>query len=310
MPITVSQTHDWRRWIRQTKDESVGARIMERASQEHAERERGDSLRLSSSGYCVRRMAYQHINFKAGKEVFPSEILQGRRVLVFHLGDLVEMSIKDWLLKEKGRILDLKTVERDRVSIVVDGVTIGGHPDALYQEDDGSLSVLDIKSIAAQGFDRVDEEGPSYENVCQIMSYMKALGLKRGRTLHYDKNASHIVCWTFNYSTDLMMEIEDRFRKVIHADPDRLPLPEYDALPEREWVRGIKQLGHALDGEADPDGKIIQERKQNGYWRLTGRQVLGFPCSYCPFKVSCYGELEVEVKDDNPVFYVPERGVA
>ena len=138
---------------------------------------------------------------------------------------------------------------------------------------------------------------------------MKALSLQKCRFVFENKNTSHLSEWMVEFSPELWQEIEARFASVLRSSPQNLPDREYASEPEREWVRGIKNLigiSNGPDGtELDSQGKAILERKQNGYWRATGRAILGFPCSYCPMKRPCWGEdIEETVIEDKPIWYV------
>jgi len=196
----------------------------------------------------------------------------------------------------------------------VDGKTyeIPGHLDGLVQEPGKEMMLVnqEIKSINTLGFDRLDREGPDYGYVCQAHGYMKALGLKRTRILYMNKNTSHLDEWVIEYSEELMQDIEQRFAEVIRATADNLPLREYAAEDEMEFVRGNKNLigGVTLheDGtEYDSKGLRIVKRNRQGYWRATGRKELGFPCNYCPLKKACWGDtLTEDLTGDKPTWYV------
>lgn len=310
MSIIASAKSDWRGWIGQFLEapDALTEDILQLVKKRAEEDDLGDSIRLSGSGSCARKLAYQHLNFVARKNglsnIYEPEPANPRMFLVFQMGDLVEAALKDWLRKSKS--LFMPTGKDDTVLCSVDGVSIPGHPDGIFQEPDGTLSVVDFKSISSIGFDAVEEEGPRYDNVCQVTAYMNALGLHQGRLLYYSKNTSHLISWRFTYSLQLWQQIEKRFRSAMKATPDTLPDREYAPTEETEWVRGTKQLGLKLPGDLDGDGMRITERKTSGYWRSTGREILTFPCSYCAFKKDCYGKDRVvmELDGDKPVFVV------
>jgi len=310
---------DFRSLLTQYRFPALSASVQKQAATVAEAREIGNPLRLSASGSCARRLAYQRINFETPSGVpKPCEVepLNPRALMVFHLGDMVETSLKAWI-RDAGSLFMPLAPPADRVSISVCGVEIPGHPDGLYQESDGTYSVVSIKSINTLGFDRVERDGPPYEHICQETAYMAALGVWRARFLYYNKNTSHLMDdWVVDFSPDLYAEIAKRWVSVIMATPDVLPEPEYRAVPETEWVRGLKgyKAGTATFNEDgtpgsavfDVDGKRITEVKSNGYHRETGRAVLPWQCSYCPFKRPCYGERlrQVEVEDGQPTWVV------
>jgi hypothetical protein len=272
---------------------------MAKAAEVARARELGNPLRLSNAGTCARRMGYQFANYKArlleNPEPYEAEILQPRSLLVFQLGDIVEMAVKDWIARSGAaeRFLPLSAIHKDRISVQISGVEIDGHPDGLYQEVSGLLTVPDLKSINPIGFNRVSEEGPDYGNVCQTSGYAKALDVPSARLLYYNKATSHLDEWIFDYSPALWEEIESRFAGVIHSTADALPAREYEPEAETEWVKGKSGLG----GERL---KVV-DIKKNGYWRETGRKILGYPCSYCPFKEPCFG-AKMEMDGNAPVW--------
>lgn len=304
----------WRESIRQYRFPALSEEVMRTAGTYAKDRQLGDPLRLSNSGACARRLAYQKLNHEARRfsqpEPFETETLNARALLVFDLGDMVETSLKAWIKRAGSRFLPL-TPPNDMVSIQVAGQSIHGHPDGLYQEQDGSYSVVSIKSINTRGYQRVDAEGPAYEAVCQDTAYMAGLEIYKARFLYYDKNTSHIGDdWMVEFSPQLYTEITNRWARVIGATIDQLPEPEHEAEPETEWVRGLKgyKLGKSNDlGQTfDSEGKRVTEVKSNGYHRETGRKVLPWQCSYCPWKKPCYGERlkPVELNEERPVWVV------
>jgi hypothetical protein len=307
---------NWREKVKAYRFAYLSDRLMQKAAEEvkaREEVERGHPLRLSASGACARKLAYQRFNWearRAGKpEPFPEESLNPRALLVFHLGDMVEASLKAWIVKTE--ILYGQPGARVTLRIVVDGHTyeIHGHLDGMIQEpgQEMTLCVLEIKSINPRGFDRLDTEGPDYAYLCQVTGYMRSLGLTRARILYENKATSHLDEWVVEYSPELMQEIEERFASVIRATPENLPDREYQPEVETEWVRGTKGLIGLKAENMDSTGHRITERKQNGYWRETGRLILGYPCSYCSQKGSCWPTAKLEAEDGTPTWIVPPR---
>lgn len=306
----------WREIIRQYRHPGLSHEIIQTAGIAAKERIIGDPLRLSNSGKCARQLAYQKVHHAAVRysleSPFPPETMNPRALLTFHLGDMVEDSVKAWIKRAGSKFMPLSP-PKDRVSIHVAEKEISGHPDGLYQEQDGSLSLVSIKSINTLGFDRVEREGPPYEAVCQDTAYMAGLGIYKTRFLYYNKNTSHIADdWVVEFSPELYTEITNRWARVIGANVENLPEREYQPEAETEWVRGLKgyKAGRPDPGPSgfilDTDGKRVTEVKQNGYWRETGRKILQYPCSYCVFKQACYGEKlkPVEIEGSTPTWVV------
>lgn len=308
----------WRELIKLYRFPALSMAVQKKAAQVAEDREVGSLLRLSASGYCARRLAYQRINHET-PGTYESEVLNPRALMVFHLGDMVEASLKAWI-RDAGSLFMPLAPPDDTVRIVVAGVMINGHPDGLFQEPDGSLSLVSIKSINTRGYDRVESEGPPYEHVCQETAYMAALEIYKTRFLYYNKNTSHIMDdWVVEFSPALYTEISNRWARVIGATPDNLPAAEYQAVPETEWVRGLKGYKQGTAPTAsewadqvvlDSEGKRVTEVKSNGYWRETGRKVLPWQCSYCPMKGPCYGSSlqQVDVDEGGTPTWVVANG--
>lgn len=303
---------DWRENLRQYRFPALSSQVQAKAAEVAASRETGNPLRLSASGYCARRLAYQKVNHATPTGIpkpFEAETLNPRALMVFHLGHLVESSLKTWIRDAGSLFMPLKPPE-DRVSVKVFDREIPGHPDGLYQEQDGSISIVSIKSINSRGFERQENEGPPYEHVCQETAYMAALGIFKARFLYYNKNTSHLADdWVIEFDPVLYARIVQRWASVIESTEHALPPPEYRPEPETEWVRGLKGYKQGtVDGSVtlDSEGMTVTEVKSNGYYRQTGRKILPWQCSYCPFKKPCYGETlkPIELDDDKPVWVV------
>jgi len=221
---------DWRSKVHSYKFHHLVDRLMEKAAkqaEERAKREHGTdpALWLSGAGQCARKLAYIHLNWleqQAGRPpLYAAETLQPRAVLVFHLGDLVEQSVKHWI--EEAGVLFGQAGAYVTIPIVVDGKTyaLKGKLDGMVQEpgQESVLAVLEIKSISERGFARVEEEGPDYPYICQGMSYMKALSLQKCRFVFENKNTSHLSEWMVEFSPELWQEIEARFASVLRSSP-------------------------------------------------------------------------------------------
>lgn len=79
-------------------------------------------------------------------------------------------------------------------------------------------------------------------------------------------------------------------------------IPGADAVEDEvENVHGKAKLQEAVEAAG---GKL--EVTQSGSWYSfkTGRQILGYPCSYCAFKSRCYPAAEMEMKGDKPIWVV------
>jgi hypothetical protein len=283
------------------------------AAAEEQDRKRSNPIRLSNAGRCQRQTAYSFLNWKADSagqaRPFPYEPLEPRVLVNFTLGNLTELTLVDWLLKKApDRFLPLSDSRKNMVSIDLGaGYVATGHLDGLWQEEDGSLSAVDFKSINSYGFERTEDQGPAFDNIAQVNSYCYALSLKTWRLFYLRKETGHVCEWFGEFSQELLDITISKLSKAVHSSVLSLPDREFSAKNEKEWVRGMKRLiGSGADvGGPDPDGKIIVSKKKTGYWRETGRKILEYPCSYCPFKPHCWPGVEMEMKGDYPNWIVP-----
>jgi len=190
--------------------------------------------------------------------------------------------------------------------VKVGGKEVRGRLDGEFIEDDGEVSVVDIKSISPDGFNRVEKEGPESDHRAQMTSYMKARGRKSARIIYYNKKNSALAEFKFFFESGVWEWIESDFRIV---ETGELPPKPYEPAVEREWIQGFKRLGER-DASVDIEGFTVGEVKKTGYYRETGRRILEFPCSYCAFKVPCQGPLHLEIIGGKPRFVVGEGGSA
>lgn len=177
-------------------------------------KERGNPLRMSSSGKCARQLAYQFHKFKP-------EPLAARAILTFRLGHTIEAEIKS-LIQKYCSDMNI-TYPQDTFTFEVNGVEIPGHVDGHIDND----WVLEIKSISDAGFKMLSREGLSEDYKKQSNSYMKATGRKKTLFIFYCKNTSHLKEIVFEYDPKLLEDVKIRFSKVIHSTKDSLPDREY-----------------------------------------------------------------------------------
>ena len=222
-------------------------------------------FRLSSSGKCTRRLAFE--------KLFPDEKedVSTRAYNVFLLGDVLH-ELDRYLI---GQVTELHSMEKEVKFFVDDEVGyVTGHTDGIVELVDGPI-VLDVKTAATASFTRMAQEGPPPDYVAQLNAYMDALGIHRAALWVYDKNVSQRMVLPIEYDPSVVQAVRERFRMVWEATPDNLPPREYE--PQAEMRRK----------------------------KPTGREYLPWQCSYCPFVTRCWSSLGFErVVEDGKVRYI------
>jgi hypothetical protein len=78
-------------------------------------------------------------------------------------------------------------------------------------------------------------------------------------------------------------------------------------------VRAVEAETLSVRGKAKAEeaAKLYGPGVQNSsWWKFeTGRQIAGFPCSYCPFVRRGYGclDADLEIKDGKPIWVIPSQ---
>lgn len=249
-----------------------------------------DVLRASSASQCVKKRWFKHKGYRG-------EELQPRAIMVFALGDAVEHIYKYFIEnacvgpgklysevdfgKKLGTFTiqhrEFTTYEQETIKVVVSNLEISGHCDGWGKRScDGEWELIEIKSAASFGYDKfVNGETPDY--IKQVHAYLlsekaKALGAKSVRFFYLNKNTSHIYDRLYDFDSAIAQQVVSDF---IASVKDEEPNRPYEPIDETE-------------------------RRA-----LTGRKILGYPCSYCEYKIECYKGSKLEFsKSGKPVWVV------
>ena len=282
--------------------------------------------RASSLGYCPRRLAYT----KLGQE---GEPLQPRRLAIFEHGNSVDWAVKTDILNALGD----QVITRDcKGSTTIEGVTITGECDGLYQYDD-RVAVLEIKSMADYSFERAlrGEIDEIYQ--CQAWVYTFIFSCSAVTFVCYRKETSHYCEVTFDSRLPetivtqrlggdeleiarqdplLLAEVKSPFSPAIEAKVrktlrdvnacnslDELPEGVNAIEPEIIKVQGKDKAKTLFELYGEPD-KIAA-----GGWHTfdTGRKIIGFPCTYCAYKQSCFPGAQLEINGGKPKWITEGR---
>ena len=255
---------------------------------EHEDRDDSPYIdRASSSTNCPKRRWFHRKGFKG-------ETLTPRKNINFMLGDLSEKTMVHFVSKylvgkdkpysevvfgeELGKFafngkeikifdqLSWTTIIRDDEGRPKE---ISGHPDGIAKRSsDGKWELLEFKSAANWGYKSFKENGPGdylKQAHCLMMSNeAKKLGIQEVRFFYMKKETGHIWDKLIPYDTYFEAMVESEFRVVWQLEE---PGTYYQPVPE------MKSMGR---------GKPKKK---------TGRTMLQFPCTYCPYKEKCHGKI-------------------
>lgn len=107
-----------------------------------------------------------------GHRVGPSELLRGAEWTPVAKPPPHHPHDSDWTYEE--------------VLLVDPELKLQGHPDGYLLEEDGSISVLEFKSIGGQGAAAI-AKAPKSEHVSQVHAYFHLTGFSRARIIYFDK---------------------------------------------------------------------------------------------------------------------------
>lgn len=216
-------------------------------------KEKGNYLRLSSSGKCPRAIAYSVIyQFEEQEEI---KDLSPRAISIFQMGHALH-ELERALISE---INELVSVE-DTVYLEVDDYRIPGHIDGVLKLEDRDV-IIDIKTVNEKTFNEFKKE-PREDYVKQLNAYMYATGIKEAYLWVYNKNTSNRMIVPILYSEKVVEEVIDNFRKAIKGIKGE--------LPERPYQYRIEDLGNGL---------VVK--------------TLPWQCSYCPFTRICWPDFKL-----------------
>lgn len=284
--------------------------------------------RASSMGRCPRELAYTKLGTKP-------EPLTPRRMSIFDDGHFYDEKLKNDIVKAYPWAVPLPLGSWP--SVWIEGVEITGTPDFLIMPSDtySTVGLGEIKSMSNFGFDRAVAGQIDEAYCCQAWTYASQNALNpvvficvRKETRHiceviFDKTAPETIV-TKRYggneleiaANDPMLiaevrspfdtNIERRVRDVLRnvAGCNQLSeLPAGVLVVEDETVsaHGKEKAAPLREHYGEPS-----EVTKNGWYSFkTGRQVLGFPCSYCGFLKQCFPTANLEIDGGKPKWIMP-----
>ncbi len=234
--------------------------------------ERAPTTRIGAHnvGQCVRKLWYT-------VHEYPSvDALSGRALRVFDMGNRVEDAILDFLVS--ADVAHIRGV-RDQDAVYVD--ELGGRvvPDFMF-EHEGEQIVGEIKSMSDFAFDRAERGQIDDQYLWQVEVYMRAFDTQRALLIAYRKETSHLA--------EVLVERSDERWEAIKA---AVQTARGDAVPDRPYQLAVDC--EDCGGSGKTPAKGLAHKACNGTGRLPyGPIIPRFPCGYCGFRVSCWGELK------------------
>ena len=282
--------------------------------------------RGSALGYCPRRLGYQKLGV-VGDPITP------RRMSILGDGTAYDLVLKDRI----QRVLDDRVIDGDFLGdheVMLEGVPISYHIDMGMQLADGRLAVVEIKTAADMTFDRAVRGQIDESYLAQAWFYHYATGFPVTIFIFYRKQTSHVCEVIFDSeATETIITKRYGGNELEIAANDPLLIAEvrspFDVKIEsrvRETVRSVRDCSSLTDlpigvrvveketvsaqgkAKAEEARKLYGEpSKVNGQWSYfeTGREILGFPCSYCAFHNNCFPGVRLELDNGKVKWIVP-----
>lgn len=249
--------------------------------------------RASAASRCYKQRWYQ-------RNGFPGEPLTPRVIVNFTLGDLSEHTVKFFIKNGcvgPGKLYSEVDFGNRVGSFPVQGgreIEIFDQPDLLAQigeinvsahvdgwgkrNSDGKWELIEVKSAADYGFEEFKEQGPG-DYLKQAMVNLqtdraKELGADGVRFFYIKKNTGSLWDRFFPFDRELASDVATEYQLAASDEEPKAPY-----VPKIETFRS----------------------------KPTGRKVLEWRCSYCPYKQHCYekrGKLSLEMKNGKPIWVV------
>jgi hypothetical protein len=165
------------------------------------------------------------------------------------------------------------------------GEIVTAHPDAIARLHNGEWELIDAKTYSSFGFMKFENmDTPAIEAVedykYQAHALMgcdeaKELNINRFRFVGIRKDTSHLADRLIHFDQSILDFV---IKNYIEALSEKMPDRAYAA-------------------EAEMEG-----RKPNK--KPTGREILGWRCSYCAYTQSCWPNVQTEFKSGKPILII------
>lgn len=258
-------------------------------------KEVGTANRASAAPQCVRKRFLQNQGVQG-------ETMQPRSLVVFATGDVVEHVLKYFISKacvgpgklysevdfgEKTGTFTIQHREFDifkqeTLEYQIAGVPVTAHADGWGKRNsDGQWECIEIKSSASYGYDKfIAGETPDYIRQVHALMFSpkaKERQVRSARFFYMKKDTSHIFDRLYEYDPKVADQVMREFQ---------VAAAEFEPAPPFQ-----------------PEDETVYNRKTKTY-DPTGRQILGYPCSYCEYKSNCFSEAQLDFKGGKPIWIV------
>lgn len=197
--------------------ENVLKIVLEKERERERQGEDNTSLRLSSSGYCVRKLAYLHHRIPPTDE--PPDWSGYARI-----GRLIH----DYERELIASVLPLRDMEK-KVNLDVGEARIYGHVDGIIYLETPRL--LEIKGVSPAAWRRLLSSGQIPDrHMLQMQAYMAATGLERAYYWAVNRDTGERWVADVPFRRSIAMEVIQKFAMVLDSTPDSLPPRPYGPL--------------------------------------------------------------------------------
>ncbi len=286
-------------------------------------------FRASRAGHCERAMGYDVLGVE-GDPITP------RRAAVFRHGTILDGALKTDLAAVLGdRFINLDDLPVN--SCEIEGVRITFTPDGAFQADNGDIGIIEIKTMSDYGYDRALKGEIDHSYVCQAWTYSFGSSFNpivflcyRKQTSHFcevifDRNASEIVVTqrlggdakelyrqdplltaeiVSPFDPSVEEEVRGKFKRLAQVEKETdLAAGVRKIEPETVNVQGAANAA----AYANAHGLASSAAIKSGSWFKfhTGRQIAGWPCSYCGHIRRCLGaKLEFDGVGGKPKWII------
>ena len=206
---------DGMQWIYQQEYAQLSGWAFRRQFLMQRKESNGD-LRFSSSGKCVRALAYAfHQMETEGKEV------DSRGMRTFFMGDMTEIMIV-LLAKISGVPIFGYGLQQPRIKLTIGDKEIFGHPDG-FVVDEGEILLVEVKSMNDKGYDRFEKGTIDEGHIFQMNANMEAAGVNRAVYVAFNKNTSVLGERVVHKDPDIVSLLRNNLYSVLCSTPDSLP---------------------------------------------------------------------------------------
>lgn len=247
--------------------------------------ERTFSVGAWNAGQCPRKL---WLGLNGAEE----EPVEPRGLRNFAMGNMVEDAAIN-LMIEAGVPLIRSDEARDTFEVPGIGRV---RPD-VFLDVGGLHLVADIKSISNFGFERAQRGNVDFAYEAQLEVYLRGLDVEWGVLIFWRKDTSHMHYHVVRRNDERWATIQEG-----------VALARGTTMPERPYEMehrcpGVKE-GKCINGKTPARGQ--PHSTCGGTGLVPGGPKLRYPCSYCGFKVACWGPLTMSVSKEGAPEWRPK----